>query len=679
MRNNLEIIEKIDNYLLGKLSPEEQMSFEKEINASPELQSMVENQKLIITAVKRKGIRKDIQKITPPKSGSSGYIIGSIIVIAVTIAAFFLWNNEKLTLFQSKKTVEVIEFNGLKTLVAPEVQKFSVPTQEGLTIEGKQGTVVFIPSDAFVDQKGNIIKEPVDFELVEALSLADMVLYNLTTTADGKKLETGGMIYTNATVSGQPVFVNPERPLYIEIPTAEQKEEMMVFTGETTPEGNLNWKNPKPLKKYLALIDFENLDFLPRGFAEKVYEEPKGTAYYTTTKEKVDSLYYTLSYNRIVYESQGQNFRPIDSLIYVCGLEPKTVKALQQKEYSQTYIATKEFEERIHELHKLEYARKYLKHYTNNLEKPLWYADSLVAQDLSGNAKETFKAFARQKLTNVKEPIIVQHQLSEYYNRKMKNYSVNQNKVREQLRNLSDTELNEIEENPKKLVRVPKKPKPSIYSFNAYSIGWYNIDRYVKELDEKSKFVHFVTDVEVNNLKMYQWLNSIKTLTNLRIRNNTAYTAFPSEDKPVAKEMLNTYTLAVSNTMEGDFLWGKVSYNPYLNDTIQIQMKTIKLKSLLKELSQLEGSTPLFQEEIEASLEWVKHEKERRKKEEERKTQEEAFRLKRKLSKPRREFEQRVAELAFPCSIDKMHTTEMVKPEEFGVYLEEIRDIPDEF
>lgn len=701
MRNNLDLIEKIDNYLLGKLSNDEQKQFETEINADPELKTTIENQKLVLQAIHRKGIRTDIKNASTPTTGFWGWIIGIVVVTVIIITLYFssIHNN----LLRTEKNVPHIEYslNGLKTLVEPDVQQFSINVEQGATIEGKNGTVVFIPTDAFVDNQGNIISGKIDFELVEALSLSDMVLYNLTTTADGQTLETGGMIYTNALYKNEKVAINPERPLYIEIPTTQKKEGMLVFTGETTPEGNLNWKDPKPLKKYLALIDFKNLDFLPRGFEDKIKEENINSPYYAETKEKIDSLYYTLSYHRIVNENLPRKNVQIDSLIYLCGLEPKTVKNIQTAEFKQTFIATKAFEQRIHELHKLEYARDYLNLYIHNLEKPLWEVDNIVAQQLSGTAKTIFTNFANQKLTNVKDLLIHQKQLSAYYNKSINERNKTTSKLKVELSNMTDEELTAVEQQDTRPINVIPQTvaTTNVYSFRTFQTGWANIDRYMKFLDEDSKVVHFITEGQSPELKIYQWLNAINTLTPIRINNGKAFTAFPSKDQAAAQQMKSTYTIAVSNTLDG-CKWAMVNYNPYLHDSIKIELTPIKLNQLIIKLKELEGSSQALLKDATKSKELLIEEKKKReeririKKEAEKEAQqiaaaaqqerikkEKAYQQKRLRSKPRREFELRVAPVTFPCEVTELKDIDviMVDSQEFKNIEMEIENIYEEF
>jgi hypothetical protein len=97
-------------------------------------------------------------------------------------------------------------------------QTFEINTENDTIIKGKSGTEITIPKNSFVDKKGNAISGKIIFELKEALTLADMIMGNLTTLSDSKILQTGGMIYTNATANGENVFIANNKGLQISVP-----------------------------------------------------------------------------------------------------------------------------------------------------------------------------------------------------------------------------------------------------------------------------------------------------------------------------------------------------------------------------------------------------------------------------------------------------------------------------
>lgn len=77
-------------------------------------------------------------------------------------------------------------------------QQYFLNAEQGIVLIGKQGTVIKIPANCFVDETGNIATGKITFTMQEVYSYQDMILQNLTTTSDGQQLETGGMLYLEA-------------------------------------------------------------------------------------------------------------------------------------------------------------------------------------------------------------------------------------------------------------------------------------------------------------------------------------------------------------------------------------------------------------------------------------------------------------------------------------------------
>ena len=127
-------------------------------------------------------------------------------------------------------------------------QVFEITNENDTFITGKNGTKINIPKNSFVDKKGNAISGKIIFELKEALTLVDMIMGNLTTLSDSKILQTGGMIYTNATANGENIFIANNKGLQISVPAENKNDSMLIFEGEVNPENqSINWVNPKDI------------------------------------------------------------------------------------------------------------------------------------------------------------------------------------------------------------------------------------------------------------------------------------------------------------------------------------------------------------------------------------------------------------------------------------------------
>jgi hypothetical protein len=456
MRTSLQNIELVEKYLSGELNAKEKFDFENALQNDTDLQQQLALQKDIMRTVQRVGMKKEILKIARISKlvKLSKWLVGGLIVTAIVIASILLFSNEEkknnvpqqekietpenksvdvqttpnsvitkaiatpkkqLPLFiepsvkgEAPKVSDCFNFNGLKTWMQPDVQTYNVNPQKGATIEGKEGTLIIIPSNAFVNENNEIVNDNAQFELVEALTLEDMVLYNLGTTSNGKLLESGGMLHINATCNNQQVKINPARPLYIEVPTNEVKKDMMVFEGKTQEDGKLNWENLKPLKKYLVQVPLNELDFLPEEFAAKVESFMPYKGRTKASKELVDSLYYSLeqsaseSISEPIDAPKNKNAkfatrRDINDTLQTsrleaktnsntsskesnfCGINPSSIQTIKSKKFNNSCIATREFEDRVAALHQLDSGDAMLKIYVDHLKDDLCVSDSIVA------------------------------------------------------------------------------------------------------------------------------------------------------------------------------------------------------------------------------------------------------------------------------------------------------------
>jgi len=508
------------------------------------------------------------------------------------------------------KNDEFYNFNGLQCWVKPDVQLFKIDANKTETIEGREGTLIIIPEHSFLDENGNEVSGKVNFELVEAYTLDDILLYNLTTTSNGNLLETGGMFYTNATQNGKTLTVNPNKPMMIQVPCTDEKPNMMAFESEIDTNGNINWKNPKPLEHFLTKVDMNLLDFLPIGFENEVYANMPIMGFEKANDKVVDSLYQLMRYETAIVLNEGYRYRLDYNKLYVekslnnCGVNPTSIKIIKENpDYANSFIATKEFEARLEKLHQLENGQEMLEIYLENLDKNLYYSDSLIYNCLQFDEDEesiSFLTFYNQKKTKVKEGGLYAKALTEYYNHAKKDF----NDEVEAIRQKGSTSINNTF---KKLARLRKKSnilrnniaKSNVSRGNNYTIkwasfGWANIDQYLHLLSKGSQ------DVEISceqtkpkgRLRIYQWLGAISVLTPIIVNKLKGIVKVPKEGSRGSSKMSDTYALAVSKE-NGNWFFGLKKYNPYKNSNVDISLTEISLKDLKIKLNSIEGASPL--------------------------------------------------------------------------------------
>jgi len=113
---------------------------------------------------------------------------------------------------------------------------------------------------------------------------------------------------------------------------------------------------------------------------------------------------------------------------------PASIQVLQSKRFAKTYIATKEFEQRLQHLFEI-CDETSLNVYIANLDRDICYADSIVASRMSGAKKEIFERFAAQKLGNTETASPAFAKLADYHKKKKNAYDEAARKAREKVLN----------------------------------------------------------------------------------------------------------------------------------------------------------------------------------------------------------------------------------------------------
>ncbi|TDT37971.1 hypothetical protein CLV90_3805 [Maribacter spongiicola] len=380
-------------------------------------------------------------------------------------------------------------------------QYFKIDTKNDTVISGENGTTIVFQKGSFLDSDNNIVTDDVEIELTEALTIDEMILSNLTTISDGKLLETDGMIYFNATAKGRQLFVNPEKPVYVEIPTTNRKSGMNVYKGLRDKNGNMNWVNPIPIENYLIPLDLFTLDFLPDGFVETLEKEMPFLNHQKVNEKFVDSLYYSLYFktgNEIIEETVPNtnvsesyydkvNETELDSTHYSefdnsvnYGVDPAAIKAIKNNQFQNTLIATKQFEERLKVMFKI-CRSDIIDIYAQNLDKNLWEIDSIAASLLDDNVyQEDFEKFASQKWTKIKVPNKNLLLLKSYYENRLqlvKNELTEQRNKAVKANNEQTKKAKELVNNYKILLNKREAYRMTGYGFELTDTGWINIDK----------------------------------------------------------------------------------------------------------------------------------------------------------------------------------------------------------
>jgi hypothetical protein len=255
------------------------------------------------------------------------------IILGLSVATVLLssCNNNSGSNDNSDKENSSDVFTKIYSVDNLNTQTFTIDNSIDNLITGESGTIIRINRNTFVDQEGKTITGKVEIELIEALTRYDMVLGNLTTTFDGKPLETGGMIYFNTKSKNKEVSIASDKSVQIKMPTDSTLVGMSVFEGQKDSLG-VKWGNPVKLPLGdttggISMESFEkttNVKYRVDGF-ENTEDAP----------QKVQS-----DVGRIAWEGDGLKITK-DS---VFKIDEYTVRFIKQKKlltWSESFTNTK--------------------------------------------------------------------------------------------------------------------------------------------------------------------------------------------------------------------------------------------------------------------------------------------------------------------------------------------------
>jgi len=402
-----------------------------------------------------------------------------------------------------------------------ESEYFEIDTKQNNVVESKNGTIVFVPQGAFVDQSGKPVEGKVSVELAQPNSLSDLVLSNMTTTSNGAPLSSAGMLYVNANIDGNPVFINPDNPLYAEVASDAEREDMMLYYGERSKDGKMNWVDPKPLEKWLVPVDLDLLNFYPPGFEQQVENGMPFRHYTSATRELKDSLYFSMvgiakeitSKPELDTTSEYMHDKSYNPDCHV--INPASIKVLKEKRFQNTLISTREFEKRLQVIFGT-CNQKVLDLYVEQSDKNLWEIDSMAASTLGSSHPlyNNFVTFSKEKLTKVQNSSASSN-ISAYYNKQVKKTEDELLKIRNEYEKLLRKKDKEAQK--KKLEYKELLVKRQIYRLEKFGLkisraGYYNIDKILKDLDTFELTVHVEKGNEYDRAHVYIINPLIKSL-----------------------------------------------------------------------------------------------------------------------------------------------------------------------
>lgn len=364
-------------------------------------------------------------------------------------------NNSETTVRPIDSKIKYIEneINDLLSTIRNESQKFSIYGNKDHLILGKNGTVISIPKGTFLNERNEVVEGKIEIELIEVLTVSDFLLNGLQTVSNEDILESGGMLFIDATTNKKPLRIDSNKQISVEIKADWINPDMKLFEGDLS--GNsVNWIKPVTLESdYLISVPMELLEFGLCGWE--------------------------------------------------CGFTKEQLAEIQNDKFQDTYISTREFEERMCNLAFLSCDQydplddKILEIYKKNAGKNLCYADSLVVKYFekqyngvidSNYIKDEFKFDEKGWITGIYMSYLslAKQGLSKPLSIKGIDWNSNLSRNKLEKKGLSQFEIDKIISYKNSRARVVQEKKDetentniSSYNFKINKLGWINVDAFM--------------------------------------------------------------------------------------------------------------------------------------------------------------------------------------------------------
>lgn len=263
---------------------------------------------------------------------------------------------------------------------ASKPQVFNLNLRADTAVTCQNGTVISVQQGAFVDQNGEVVTDNVQLRVIEALNFGDYLRNDLQTVAGGQLLQTAGMLYLDATANGQALALQEGMPLRVELPIDAPSPGYKVFNGSHDAQGNINWEETGTLDEGMIPLPLSELDL-------KYY-----TAYQFSKQYEIRRLMDSVVINDPKYEGTYIATREFEQRLTMLGADNS-----EWWEGYDTYLDKHQptqsaLNNRLWEEHMTKTGKTFKIHcepiqiYLDHTDKPLWVADSLVADFLLNKA-----------------------------------------------------------------------------------------------------------------------------------------------------------------------------------------------------------------------------------------------------------------------------------------------------
>jgi hypothetical protein len=416
---------------------------------------------------------------------------------------------------------------------------FEINSSES-SILNKGGKVTLgISSNNFATTSNKQYNGKVLVKIKEAFSPADMMISGLSTLSFNRPLETDGMFYISLTDTlNEKLKINKDKPLTVNISAKKLDVDMKLYDAEIV-DGEINWINPKRQVNLLEKAGFENLSFKPENFERDMLNIDR---YADFNRPQLDSLYINLYAKWVVYADTELDEFGYQSEIYSAkhldwplDLNPMFTSFLKNEKFENTWVNTKAFEQRIQSF-LIGQPQKFFMIYMDNIDRPLYYSDSL-AMNLCGkdyNLKEKIRNYFKRKEDNITNATKLSISIRNYFRERfLKNEAAVRSAQLELKRKYKESISPTKAELEAITVKIQKREAHRLpqYGFQITSTGWKNVDKGItpKDWNYSTPEILVENSEEFTIIRAYLIFPAEKALIELDTRNGKPF----SSSKPI--------------------------------------------------------------------------------------------------------------------------------------------------
>jgi hypothetical protein len=127
----------------------------------------------------------------------------------------------------------------LYKMLEQKKQRFCIHPKGDTTLVLDQGTIIYFPPEPF----GKLDIPCIEIRAKEFYRKSDMILENLSTTSNGRLLESDGMVYIEATVKDQTLELKDGKKVIVLMPADSIRKDMQGFNGVRDPHSEIiDWQ-----------------------------------------------------------------------------------------------------------------------------------------------------------------------------------------------------------------------------------------------------------------------------------------------------------------------------------------------------------------------------------------------------------------------------------------------------